>query len=75
MGLLKTDWYNHEGFMGIEGIACNNCSRKTHNPFTWIMCRIGQINSYLYFRSAAFRWLDHKWTDFKERFTEKCSDC
>ena len=77
MGLLKTDWYDYDGFMGIEGVACNHCTRKTHNPFTWITCRLWRIRSTLYFRSpfGICRWLDNKWTDFKERFTEKCNFC
>ena len=74
MGFFKTEMYDYEGFIGIEGCACASCGVKSHSPFTWILCRIGQIDSYCYFTFDSYNWLTNKWWDFQERF-KKCSFC
>ena len=75
MGFFKTEMFDYEGFMGIEGCACAQCGVKSHNPFTWITCRMGMIRSSLYHRYGIYYWLSNKWDDFTERFTNKCSFC
>ena len=74
-GFWKTNWYEHERGDGvIEDAVCNSCGRTSHNPFTWLMCRIGQFDSWLYFTFDSYSWLVNKWWDFQERFN-KCSFC
>lgn len=73
--IIKGENYDYDGFLGVEGVACAGCTRKTHNPLTWIACRLSTIDSYLYFQFTSYEWLSNKFSDFTERFTEKCDFC
>jgi len=70
MGLFKPEMFDYDeliyGWNGVKGVACGCCERKSHNPFTWITCRIKYIDATLYLSSITYRWFSDKWTDFKE---------
>ncbi len=83
MGLFKPEFIDYDEtpflkeFMGceIEGIACACCERKSHNPFTWVTCRIQYIDATLYLSSPTYEWFSDKWDDFKGRFVKEDCGC